>query len=282
MPPPRSLAHVHQPLRGGQTYVHLRVRGLKAWQARHQPAQREGRHQAHGQRSAAGRLAHALDRLGDAVEAVAQARQQRLPIVGQQQRAREPTEQLHAQDGLERFDLVADRYGFTPAMRSAGWEEFRQMEVRTPPQAYPDLGLVPSIPLRRYLVTSGFRRLQNSKIDALGIRSWFEEVIIDALDDKDDENAPPHGKRPVFERILAREGCTPQQVLVIGDNPLSELGAGRALGAVTVQTVRPGISPWELADYRVESLEEVLQILAADQAPAGAATGLASVSDGCA
>ena len=180
------------------------------------------------------------------------------------------------------FDLVADRYGFTPAMRSAGWEEFRQMEVRTPPQAYPDLGLVPSIPLRRYLMTSGFRRLQNSKIDALGIRSWFEDVIIDALDDKDDENAPPHGKRPVFERILAREGCTPQQVLVIGDNPLSELGAGHALGAVTVQTVRPGISPWELADYRVESLEEVLQILAADQAPAGAATGLAAVSDGCA
>lgn len=179
------------------------------------------------------------------------------------------------------FDLVADRYGFTPAMRSAGWEKFRQMEVRTPPRSYPDLELVLRIPLRRYLVTSGFRRLQDSKIDALGIRAWFDGVIIDALDDKDDENAPPHGKRPVFERILAREGCTPQQVLVIGDNPLSELGVGRALGAVTVQTVRPGIHPWELADYRVESLQEVLQILeAAGQPGSGAAMARAAVGEG--
>lgn len=177
------------------------------------------------------------------------------------------------------FDLVADRYGFTPAMRAAGWQAFCRMQVHTAPEGYPDLDVVPSIPLRRYLVTSGFRRLQNSKIDALGIRPWFEDVIIDALDDKDDASAPPHGKLPVFERILAREGCAPQQALVIGDNPLSELGAGRALGAVTVQTVRPGIRPWELADHRVQNLAEVLQIVAAGQSqaigavPEGAAVG---------
>jgi FMN phosphatase YigB (HAD superfamily) len=180
------------------------------------------------------------------------------------------------------FDLVADRYGFTPAMRAAGWDEFKRMEVRTPPQSYPDLGLVPRIPLRRYLVTSGFRRLQNSKIDSLGIRPWFEDVIIDALDDKDDENAPPHGKGPVFERIMAREGCAAHQVLVIGDNPLSELGAGRALGAVTVQTVRPGIQPWDLADHRVDGLEGVLQLLSGGQSSADAAVGHSIVSDGCA
>ncbi|MFO1212457.1 MAG: hypothetical protein U1E74_08000 [Paenacidovorax caeni] len=33
-------------------------------------------------------------------------------------------------------------------------------------------------------------------------------------------------------------------MLVVGDNPLSELAAGRALGATTVQTVRPGVEPW--------------------------------------
>lgn len=179
------------------------------------------------------------------------------------------------------FDLVADRYGFTPAMRAAGWGEFLQMEVRTPLQGYPDLALVPSIPLRRYLVTSGFRRLQNSKIDALGIRPWFEDVIIDALDDKDDETAPPHGKRPVFERILAREGCTPQQLLVVGDNPLSELGVGRALGAVTVQTVRPGVSPWEPADFRVASLQGLAQIVSAGTRPAGAAPAQVAGCSGC-
>jgi len=172
------------------------------------------------------------------------------------------------------FDLVSERYGFTPAMRSAGWAQFAQMQVRTPPQAYPDLELVRSVPLRRYLVTSGFRRLQNSKIDALGIRSWFDDIIIDAMDDKSaDSGTQAHGKLPVFQQILEREGCSPQQVLVIGDNPLSELGAGRALGAVTVQTVRPGISPWSLADHRVENLAELLPIVSGARTAAGAAPG---------
>ena len=126
------------------------------------------------------------------------------------------------------FDLVAQRHHFTPAMRAAGWRQFSQMEVRAPLQGYADIGLLPRIPLRRYLVTSGFRRLQDSKIDALGIRPWFEEVLIDAID------APPtgagHGKQALFEQILTREGCTPREMLVVGDNPLSELAAGRALG----------------------------------------------------
>ncbi|MBD9391418.1 HAD family hydrolase [Acidovorax sp. ACV01] len=163
------------------------------------------------------------------------------------------------------FDLVAERYRFTPAMRAAGWQQFSQMQVRAPLQGYPDIGLLPRIPLRRYLVTSGFRRLQDSKIDALGIRPWFEQVLIDAIDDPQDKVGALHGKRPLFEQILAREGCTPQQALVIGDNPLSELAAGRALRATTVQTVRPGVQPWELADHQVEGLEGVLKLLS----PAG-------------
>jgi len=159
------------------------------------------------------------------------------------------------------FDLVAERYRFTLAMRAAGWRQFSQLQVRAPLHGYPDIGLLPRIPLRRYLVTSGFRRLQDSKIDALGIRPWFEQVFIDAVDDRPASDGAPHGKQPIFEQILAREGCAPRHALVIGDNPLSELAAGRALGATTVQTVRPGVRPWELADHQVQGLEGVLQLL---------------------
>jgi len=158
------------------------------------------------------------------------------------------------------FDLVADRFGFSTAMRDAGWHEFEQMEMRPPLSGYADIGLLPSLPVRKYLVTSGFRRLQQSKIDALGIAPWFERVVIDAI------NEPgPHGKGRIFAEILAQEGCTPQQVLVVGDNPLSELAAGRALGMVTVQTVRPGVSAWDAADHRVAGLEGVQQLLAVAQ-----------------
>ena len=95
-------------------------------------------------------------------------------------------------------------------------------------------------------------------------------MLIDAID------APPtgagHGKQALFEQILAREGCTPRQMLVVGDNPLSELAAGRALGATTVQTVRPGVEPWPLADHRVEGLQGLLALLSADAPRAAADT----------
>ena len=71
-------------------------------------------------------------------------------------------------------------------------------------------------------------------------------------------------QRHHFEQILTREGCTPRQMLVVGDNPLSELAAGRALGATTVQTVRPYVQPWPLADHRVEGLQGLLALLSAD------------------
>lgn len=158
------------------------------------------------------------------------------------------------------FDLVADRYRFSAAMRDAGWQEFRQMEVRQPLKGYADINLLPGLPVRKYLVTSGFRRLQQSKIDALGIAPWFERVVIDAID-----GPGPHGKGRIFAEILAREGCAPAQVLVVGDNPLSELAAGRALGMVTVQTVRAGVSPWAEADHRVEGLEGVRLLLSGEQ-----------------
>ena len=47
------------------------------------------------------------------------------------------------------FDLVAERYRFTLAMRAAGWRQFSQLQVRAPLHGYPDIGLLPRIPLRR-------------------------------------------------------------------------------------------------------------------------------------
>ena len=167
------------------------------------------------------------------------------------------------------FDQVAERYRFTPAMREAGWQQFARLQVQPPLQGYPDLALLPQVGVRRYLVTSGFRRLQDSKIDALGIRPWFEQVLIDAIDEE--VAGHPGGKRPLFEQILAREGCPPGQALVIGDNPLSELGVGRALGATTVQTLRPGVQPWNLADHQVTGLQGILDLLAQPAAAAAAA-----------
>jgi hypothetical protein len=44
-------------------------------------------------------------------------------------------------------------------MRAAGWQVFRQTEGTGPMYGYGDLAVLKDLPVQRFLVTSGFRRL---------------------------------------------------------------------------------------------------------------------------
>lgn len=170
-----------------------------------------------------------------------------------------------SQDDLEKafadmwthaFDWVAERHRFTPAMFSAGWKQFTQIEMRGPMKGYADLRLLPSVPGEKFLVTSGFRRLQESKISALGIASEFREVHIDAIDKPD-----RMGKKRLFQDIVARHGFDTGKVFVVGDNPESEIAAGNELGFRTVQILRPGVRRTGSAMYHVDNLSGLVELL---------------------
>jgi FMN phosphatase YigB (HAD superfamily) len=152
------------------------------------------------------------------------------------------------------LDFVAARHGFSRAMLDAGWKVFVGLEVTTTMSGYSDLGTLGEIDALRFLVTSGFRRLQESKIRALGIHHLFDEVWIDAIDDSNRK-----GKRQLFSDILEKYRLTPAQVLVVGDNPDSEIAAGNQLGIKTVQILRPGVSRCSDASCHIESLAAVKQ-----------------------
>lgn len=136
------------------------------------------------------------------------------------------------------FDKVAKEHGFSEGMRDAGWRAFAVIEVRVPMQGYGDLGVLPHLGERRFLVTSGFRRLQESKVRALAIAEMFDEIVIDALDEPG-----RRGKEGVFSDLLARHQLAPAEVVVVGDDPESELTAARHLGLRPVQILRPGVPP---------------------------------------
>lgn len=153
------------------------------------------------------------------------------------------------------FDLVAKKYEFSRAMFDAGFEAFGRLRVERPLQGYPDVALVRQIPLDKYLVTSGFKRLQDSKVQALGAGPWFRKVVVDAVD------LPGHrGKQAIFEELIAEGGYEPARVLAVGDNPISELDAGRKLGMRTVQTLRPGVKRGE-ADFHIRGFDELIALL---------------------
>jgi len=154
------------------------------------------------------------------------------------------------------FDFIADKYGFSPAMRSAGFAAFSQIEVRQPMCGYGDLAVLAEISAKLFLVTSGFRRLQESKIKALGIAHFFTEIHIDAIDE-----SYPKGKLQAFEAIMKTRQLAPREVLVVGDNPESEIAAGNKLGMITIQTLRPGVPASPAATHHIRTLGELKRFL---------------------
>jgi putative hydrolase of the HAD superfamily len=154
------------------------------------------------------------------------------------------------------FSDVADKYGFTDEMTKAGFAAFAQVEVTEPMRGYGDLHVLRELSQKLFLVTSGFRRLQGSKINALGIRPLFTEIRIDAIDEPE-----PKGKLRIFGEILQKHSLKPEQVTVIGDNPDSEIAAGNRLGMKTIQVLRPGVPFGDKASYYTNSLYTLKPIL---------------------
>jgi len=154
------------------------------------------------------------------------------------------------------LDDVARRHRFLPGMLEAGWQVFARMEARAPMQGYADLSVLAELPVPRFLVTTGFRRLQESKIAALGLREYFTEIRIDVVDEPGRK-----GKQQLFHEIQQAHRYLSRQVLVVGDNADSEIRAGNNLGMTTVQILRPGVPFGSNATHHINGLEALRGLL---------------------
>jgi len=162
------------------------------------------------------------------------------------------------------FDFIAAKYNFSAAMRSAGFAAFAQTEVTEQMHGYGDLDALRDLkaaqplllPLQLFLVTSGFRRLQQSKVKALGLDQLLTGLHIDAIDE-----SGPKGKLHAFRSILRDHNLSPSEVLVVGDNPESEIAAGNELGMTTIQILRPGVPSSAAATHQIRSLHELKKLM---------------------
>ena len=159
------------------------------------------------------------------------------------------------------FDLdnclcAADEPGQQLHAPAAGWEILCRLEVTTPMRGYGDLDALRELPVMRFLVTSGFGLLQESKIQALEIARFFTEIHTDAID-----QPGYRGKQAIFEEILSGHGLEPDQVLIVGDNHDSEIAIGVRLGIRTVQTLRPGVPRSANATHHIRTLHELKTFL---------------------
>ena len=157
------------------------------------------------------------------------------------------------------FDVIAEEFHLPAALRTAWMTAQMSLQVTVPLTPYDDVAALARLALPRFLVTTGFRRMQESKLAALGIGHLFDAVYVDALDSERRE-----GKAGVFRRIVAEYALTPAHVLVVGDSAEAELRAGRELGMVTVQVLRDTVEPCAWADHRIHTLSELASLVSAE------------------
>lgn len=134
------------------------------------------------------------------------------------------------------FRLVAKQYGFSDALTNDAIALQEKLEYADPISTFEDYPEIKSYPQKRFLVTTGFNLMQQSKIDRMGIRKDFEEVhVVDPT---------KSSKKEIFAGIMHRHAFSADEVIVVGDDPESELRAARELGIDAVlyykETIPPG------------------------------------------
>ena len=87
----------------------------------------------------------------------------------------------------------------------------------------------------------------------------FHESDAGRFDAIDEPNR--RGKHDFFQDMLSAHGLRPDEVLVVGDNPDSEIEAGNRLGMKTIQVLRPGVPPSERAARQIRGLMELKVLL---------------------
>lgn len=104
-------------------------------------------------------------------------------------------------------------------------------------------------------MTTGFYKLQKSKIDSSGVRKDFREVYII------DPSTTAKVKKDIFKEILQSKGYRPHEVMVIGDDPDSEIRAGNELNIDTVLYDKNHRFRNANATYKIDNYRQLVEIV---------------------
>ena len=126
------------------------------------------------------------------------------------------------------FQNVADAFHFGKTLKAEGIKllaDISYNDVIEPVESY---SYIKKLSCKKFLVTTGFTKMQTSKIRQLDLDKDFDKIYVI------DPSLSILTKKDVFEEILADNGYTTNEVLVVGDDISSEIKAGQELGIETV------------------------------------------------
>lgn len=143
------------------------------------------------------------------------------------------------------FQLVAKDHHFSEELTGKSIELLKTLTYNDTIEPFEDYVLIQRLPQDKFLVTTGFRKMQQSKADRLALANDFKEIhIIDPTTTK-------QVKKDVFAEILQRHGYAKEDLLIIGDDLHSEIKAAQELGIDAI---------WYDKEERYEPVKGVMKI----------------------
>jgi len=153
------------------------------------------------------------------------------------------------------FQLVAAQHRFSEELTKKGIDLLLNLTYEGPIEPFSDYSFTKQLTCDKFLVTTGFLKLQQSKIKGMGIEQDFMEIhIVDP--------ATSHKtKKDVFADIIYRNGYQLAEVLVVGDDLHSEIKAARELGIDTVLYDKFNLHAVDSSQYRITDFKELFKFV---------------------
>jgi len=161
---------------------------------------------------------------------------------------------------IERYKELIRYFGcYGDAIAEVGRQKYNNADfdgLEIYPEVTGVLGDLKRKGMRLILVTEGSLIQQNKKINALGIRSYFNKIYISEGD-----------KSEYFKDILKTNNFGVDEVLIIGDRIDKEISVGNKLGLKTVRILK-GVysnrvpeSNLEKPDFEIRNLREIFEVI---------------------
>lgn len=153
------------------------------------------------------------------------------------------------------FQAVAKDYTFNDELTQKGEALLKGLTYKGKIEPFEDYKFVKELLVDKFLVTTGFLKLQQSKIEGMKITSDFKAIRII------DPSTTDETKKEVFAEIIERNHYQYSEVLIVGDDLGSEIKAARELGieAVLYDKIRQNISVHNI--IRIEDFRALKQFI---------------------
>jgi len=158
----------------------------------------------------------------------------------------------------ELFRQLGDAFGLPPGTGAAllnDYEHHFRHDCVAFPKAHETLSTLRQEGLRLGLVTNGATASQRAKIAGLGMAGYFDAILISEA-----EGLRKPDPR-IFQRALDSLGASPQDAVMVGDNPEADIQGARDCGMKAIWKRDHYWEPPEVVDAVVDDLEELPQVV---------------------